>query len=330
LSAAGPLPMTPERPQSIFRTPKGVNARFARIDNSVVNDERLSFRARGVAAYLLSKPDNWVFSARKLANSGPEGVHAMEGAIREMIALAYITRIRNRDASGKLRSRLVFHEAPTGTFRQSAPTGTLPTVGEPTGRKADGRQTAGVINDGVTNDGVTNDGVTNDVPGVAAAPPDEAPFSLSDDCPDELLTAVTAPVTASEPILGDPARRHHEITQKWGALFRDSFNFDYKFDGKDAAALKRFLDKFPATATEFLIVARDAWHRTKRDQFASACKRAGTIHGLCAFWNDIRVELTRPATSAQRGTSGDGAAARSGNRPSTPPVQKPMRMLNCI
>lgn len=146
--------MTPERPQSIFRTPKGVNARFARIDNSVSNDERLSFRARGVAAYLLSKPDNWVFSARTLASSGTEGVDAIERAIREMITHGYITRIRNRDASGRIRSRLVFHEAPTGTIRQSVltPTGTLPTVGQPAGR-----QSAGVKNDGPTNDGPTND-----------------------------------------------------------------------------------------------------------------------------------------------------------------------------
>lgn len=156
--------MNTERPQSIFRTAKGADARFARIDNTFLNDGRLSMRARGVGAYILSKPDNWVFSAKSLSSVCIEGEHALEGAICELITFGYIARKRERNHAGQIRSRLIFHEAPTATFRQSAPTATLPTVGEPTGRSTDGRQTAGVSNDGLTNDGLTNDSLKNHPP----------------------------------------------------------------------------------------------------------------------------------------------------------------------
>lgn len=161
------MPTDHARSQSIFRTqkPKTVG-RFARIDNALLQDERLSFRARGVAAYLLSKPDDWTFSARSLAGQSQEGDDSLERAIRELIDTGYVTRVRTRDVSGQVRSRLLLNESPTTVSRQSvpttdnrqsAPTATLPTVGSPTGRSADGRQTGSVTNDRGTNDRRTND-----------------------------------------------------------------------------------------------------------------------------------------------------------------------------
>lgn len=80
----------PKLPQSIFRVPKPkIGARnYVRIDNAILQDKRLSFRARGVAAFLLSEPDNWQFSAERMAShQGQEGEHSLEQAIRELIEL---------------------------------------------------------------------------------------------------------------------------------------------------------------------------------------------------------------------------------------------------
>lgn len=147
-----------EKPPSVVRTPKRKEdgPRFARIDNAILQDRRLSYRARGVAAFVLSKQDDWRFSAELLALSGKEGAHALEQAIRELEEFGYVRRVRERDAAGHIRSRLELFESPTANYRRSAPTATLPTAGSPAGRDTDGRQTGGVRNDRRTNNSRTN------------------------------------------------------------------------------------------------------------------------------------------------------------------------------
>lgn len=91
--------------------------------------------------------------------------------------------------------------------------------------------------------------------------------------------------------------RHHEITSRWSASFVSIHGFDYAFQGRDAAALKRFLPAATVTTDEFFSVASAAWVRAAGDKFARQCKQAATIHGLCGAWNDIRAELARPTTA---------------------------------
>lgn len=90
-----------------------------------------------------------------------------------------------------------------------------------------------------------------------------------------------------------PDGRHHEITARWGERFREACGFDYAFNGRDAAALKRFLAGSRETADGFLETARGAWERSKSDRFARSCRMAATIHGLCIAYNDVRMELAR-------------------------------------
>jgi hypothetical protein len=143
-----------ERSQRIFPSSKeGTEARYARIDNFLLRDERLSLGARGLAGYLLSQPPEWQFSAARLAAQGQGGVHVLEGYIRELERAGYVQRHKQRDpATGEIRTMLTLRESPTGENRQLAPTGSLPTVGEPTGRSTDGRQSAGLKNNGSKND----------------------------------------------------------------------------------------------------------------------------------------------------------------------------------
>lgn len=141
--------------ERIFHAQKGSGTRFARIDNALLRDPRLSFRARGVAAEILSHSTDWRFSAARLASQGKEGVDALERALKELEAAGYVQRHKTRDPqTGHISSWLTFHESPTGEKRQSvndsADTGKTP-VG--TDRHfTGGRQTACVKNDRDTND----------------------------------------------------------------------------------------------------------------------------------------------------------------------------------
>lgn len=88
---------------SIIRTQKKEHP-FIQIDRRAIEDERLSFRARGIHTYLMSKPNGWNAYLKQLAKqSHKEGVAAVTAAMKELLKLGYATRTRNKDKDGKFR-----------------------------------------------------------------------------------------------------------------------------------------------------------------------------------------------------------------------------------
>ena len=75
---------------------------FTIINNAVLTDSRLSFRAKGVLAFVLAKPDDWAISERSLAQEGPDGRSAVASALGELEAAGYLQRRRVRNADGTL------------------------------------------------------------------------------------------------------------------------------------------------------------------------------------------------------------------------------------
>jgi hypothetical protein len=62
---------------------------YVAFPNDTANDVRLSFRARGVLAYLLARPPGWRFAAARIASDGTEGREAVAAALRELAAAGY-------------------------------------------------------------------------------------------------------------------------------------------------------------------------------------------------------------------------------------------------
>jgi DNA-binding MarR family transcriptional regulator len=71
--------------------------KFAQISNEALEDARLSYRARGVLAYLLSRPADWRTSAEVLAKQGREGRDAIRAALTELEKVGYLVRVRSQD-----------------------------------------------------------------------------------------------------------------------------------------------------------------------------------------------------------------------------------------
>lgn len=102
---------------SIRRAPRP-EAGFTIIDNDVLRDARLSFRARGLLASVLSRPDNWTVSADRLAHEASEGRAAILTAMKELEAVGYLVRLRHQNASGRWETEVVFYDTPqTGVYR---------------------------------------------------------------------------------------------------------------------------------------------------------------------------------------------------------------------
>lgn len=106
---------------AIVRAPRKEG--FTVIANDVLRDGRLSFRARGVLASVLSRPDNWATSADRLAAEAKEGRGAVRSALKELEEVGYLVRERVQDEKGRWSTTTVIYDTPTE--------GQFPAVGSP-------------------------------------------------------------------------------------------------------------------------------------------------------------------------------------------------------
>ena len=63
------------------------------VSNKFLNNEKLSFKAKGVFMYLWSKPDGWKINVKNITNYGTEGDKAVRTAMHELKNLGYINWI---------------------------------------------------------------------------------------------------------------------------------------------------------------------------------------------------------------------------------------------
>jgi hypothetical protein len=82
--------------KTIFRTAKRENP-YAQIDKTVLNDQRLSWKAKGILAFLLSKPDTWEINIQNLIKQAKDGKEAVYSGINELIQFGYIVRTESRN-----------------------------------------------------------------------------------------------------------------------------------------------------------------------------------------------------------------------------------------
>lgn len=70
------------------------NIPFTQVANEVLNNPRLSAKAKGLYAYLYSKPDGWNFAIDRIANDFTDGRASINNGLQELEANKYLTRER--------------------------------------------------------------------------------------------------------------------------------------------------------------------------------------------------------------------------------------------
>lgn len=80
----------------IRRSEHSADKKFTIISRAVAQDSSLSFQARGLLLYVLSKPGNWSAKDADLMRAGGVGEKALASIIRELKTAGYIRRTRKQ------------------------------------------------------------------------------------------------------------------------------------------------------------------------------------------------------------------------------------------
>ena len=140
------------------------------VANEVLEHTRLSFAAKGLLAYLLSRPDNWSVSYRQLATVGCDGEHTTRRLLRELEVTGYLVRVRTRDEAQQIQWVSTVYDTPQaggkpgadepadGELGDEEPCGDFP-CGDSSGMEEPGVGNPGVEKSGVGNPGTENPGM---------------------------------------------------------------------------------------------------------------------------------------------------------------------------
>ena len=70
---------------------------YVMLNKKPLDDVRLSWKAKGIWAYLLSKPDNWTVRPKDIENRSKDGREAVASALNELEQFGYVVRTEVRD-----------------------------------------------------------------------------------------------------------------------------------------------------------------------------------------------------------------------------------------
>lgn len=99
---------------------------FTVLPNTLLQDRRLSYTARGLLVDLLSRPDGWSEDGRHMADTSPQGRLTVAKALRELRDLGYYRVDKVRRGDGTFLSEAHAYDVP-----QAAPDLTRPGPGAP-------------------------------------------------------------------------------------------------------------------------------------------------------------------------------------------------------
>jgi predicted ATPase/transcriptional regulator with XRE-family HTH domain len=89
---------------------------YLNVPSTTVNDGRLSFKARGILAYLLDKPAGWDVRSVAIAADSPDGKAAVQAGLRELARAGYYRIERRRLLDGRLVTGTAVSEEPVASW----------------------------------------------------------------------------------------------------------------------------------------------------------------------------------------------------------------------
>ena len=96
-----------------MRIKKQYQKGFTTVDNVVLNDTNLSWKAKGLFVYLWSQSDEWNFYETEVAKHSTDGIVSLKNGLKELEDQGYLKRQRVRDEQGKFKeNEWILSESP--------------------------------------------------------------------------------------------------------------------------------------------------------------------------------------------------------------------------
>ena len=76
---------------------------FTTVDNTVLNDTNLSWKAKGLFVYLWSQADEWDFYETEVVKHSTDKIASLKSGLKELEQQGYLKRQRKRDDKGHLK-----------------------------------------------------------------------------------------------------------------------------------------------------------------------------------------------------------------------------------
>ena len=97
--------------KNIVRIEKQSN--FVVMDKGFLKDKKISLKAKGLLAYMLSLPDDWTFYLDELEKHSTDGISSLRSGFKELQTNGYVTRKRERQSDGTFKWITTVHEIST-------------------------------------------------------------------------------------------------------------------------------------------------------------------------------------------------------------------------
>jgi len=81
---------------------KRLPSSFVQMHKGFFEDSRLSYKAKGILGYLLTKPDNWTVRIADLMNHAKDGRDSIYAGLKELREHGYYHKAQIRDGNGRL------------------------------------------------------------------------------------------------------------------------------------------------------------------------------------------------------------------------------------
>jgi hypothetical protein len=109
------------RPSTIFRTVKNKDNPYVMIDRRPLDNPALSFKAKGILTYLMSRPNGWEVCIIDLAKRSTEGISAIRSGLKELRNAGHMRYIVDRAAGRFIAWRIEVYEIPKVGIFDSPP-----------------------------------------------------------------------------------------------------------------------------------------------------------------------------------------------------------------
>lgn len=146
---------------------------FVTVHKDFIHDSNISWKAKGILLYLLSRPDDWQIYETEIEQHSTDGLSGLKSGIKELEEIGYIQRNRKRDESGRLNGYeyLVYEQPHHIRFSN---------VGKTVNGKTNNGKTVNgkshTTNNNSTNNDLTNNNNTNNDSNILSGDPTAYPY----------------------------------------------------------------------------------------------------------------------------------------------------------